>query len=225
MIYRAREYAIVSIRGVKSCLLAALLLLVVATQTCAAQVAGEAEDFIFISNDYIRIRVNASDDGAGRFGVDSTGGDPLKASDDNQRLIYGDPVPNTSYTTVRIDETNYVFGGRTETRAGKGQRYGEVLIEPRVADSEIVCGWIYPGGVVVTQKLSFTQSPSTGYEDTARIEYTNLNTDDARHTVGLRHPLDTMLGPNDGAPFRAGDRALTTNDIHQVGTARVLASV
>jgi len=212
--YRAREHAIASIRGVRSCLFAAMLLLVVASQTCVAQVAGEAEDFIFLSNDYIRIRVNSSDDGAGRFGVDSTGGDPLKASDDNQRLIYGDPVPNTSYTTVRIDETNFIFGGRTDTRAGKGQRYGEVLIEPRVTGSEIVCGWIYPGGVVVTQKLSFTQSPSTGYEDTARIEYTILNTDDVSHSVGLRLALDTMLGPNDGAPFRAGDRALTTNAMY-----------
>ncbi|NLU42027.1 MAG: hypothetical protein GXX08_07475, partial [Firmicutes bacterium] len=89
MTYRAREHAIASIRGVRSCLFAAMLLLVVASQTCMAQVAGEAEDFIFLSNDYIRIRVNSSDDGAGRFGVDSTGGDPLKASDDNQRLIYG----------------------------------------------------------------------------------------------------------------------------------------
>ena len=140
------------------------------------------------------------------------GRDPLKSSDDNQRLIYGDPVPNTSYTTVRIDETNYIFGGRTNTRAGKGRTYGEMLIEPRIAGSEIVCGWTY-GGVVVTQKLSFTTSPSKGYEDTARIEYTILNTDDVSRQ-SVFDSLSTPCWANDGAPFRAGDRALTTNAMY-----------
>ena len=72
MTYRARGPT-ASINHIKSCIAAALLLLVVVSQACTAQVAGEAEDFIYLSNDFIRIRVNRSDDGAGRFGVDSTG--------------------------------------------------------------------------------------------------------------------------------------------------------
>jgi hypothetical protein len=197
----------------RSCILIAAVLLAVVLPVSAATDVG-ADDYISLVNEFIRIKVNQSDDGAGRFGVDTTGGDPLKAQDDNQRLIYGDPVPNTSYTTVRIDGQNYIFGGDTDTRAGKGQRYGEVVIPPRSTGSELVCAWSYPGGIVVTQRLSFTQSPSTGYDDTARIEYTILNTDDVTHSVGLRLALDTMLGLNDGAPFRVGDKALTTNTVY-----------
>jgi len=194
-----------------------LVALVFVTASAAVALAEEvdgANDYVTLSNEFIRIKVNVSDDGTGRFGVDTTGGDPLKPSDDNQRLVYGVPVPNTSYTTVRIDGENYIFGGQTDTRAGKGQRYGQVVIEPRVTESDIVCAWSFPGNVLVTQKLSFTESPSTGYEDTARIEYTILNMDNVAHSVGLRLALDTMLGPNDGAPFRVGDRALTTNTIY-----------
>lgn len=195
----------------------ALTVLIALSASDGAALASEldvADDYISLANEFIRIKVNTSDDGAGRFGVDTTGGDPMKTSDDNQRLVYGHPVPNTSYATVRIDGQNYVFGGITETRAGRGQRYGDVVIEPRLSDTDIVCAWSFPGDILVTQKLSFTQSPSTGYEDTARIEYTILNMDDTTHLVGLRLALDTMLGLNDGAPFRVGDRALTRNTIY-----------
>lgn len=72
-----------------------------------------------ISNQYIRIFVNQSDDATGRFAVDSTGGDPLNPRDNNMPLVYGRPRPWTSYTTIRIDGYDYVFGGTTETRAGR----------------------------------------------------------------------------------------------------------
>lgn len=193
------------------CALTVLAMLAAGTSVVIASELDNADDHISLANEFIVIKVNSSDDGAGRFGVDTTGGDPMKASDDNQRLVYGDPVPNTSYTTVRIDGQNYVFGGSSDTRAGKGQRYGIEVVEPRASDSDIVCAWSFPGDILVTQKLSLTHSPSTGYEDTARIEYTILNMDDTSHSVGLRLALDTMLGLNDGAPFRVGDRALTTN--------------
>jgi hypothetical protein len=50
--------------------------------------------------------------------------------------------------------------------------------------------------------------------DTAQIEYHVENTDTETHWVGLRLMLDTMLGANDGAPFRVEDRALTTDTVY-----------
>jgi hypothetical protein len=45
--------------------------------------------------------------------------------------------------------------------------------------------------------------------DTMRVTYVVENKDTASHQVGVRVMLDTMLGDNDGAPFRVGEAAIT----------------
>lgn len=70
------------------------------------------------------------------------------------------------------------------------------------------------GPIQVWQVLSITRSSTTGLMDTAQIEYHVENTDTETHWVGLRLMLDTMLGANDGAPFRVEDRALTTDTVY-----------
>ena len=67
------------------------------------------------------------------------------------------------------------------------------------------------GPLRVSQVISFVRSSTTGLMDTARIQYELRNTDSEPHTVGMRVALDTMLGDNDGAPFRIGDEAITTD--------------
>ena len=48
-----------------------------------------------MSNDFIRIVVNPGPEEAGRFGVETTGGDPRNPADDDLPLIYGRPLPLT----------------------------------------------------------------------------------------------------------------------------------
>ncbi|HPU76195.1 MAG TPA: hypothetical protein PLG65_08470, partial [Bacillota bacterium] len=72
-----------------------------------------------MSNDFIKIVVNPGPEEAGRFGVETTGGDPRNPADDDLPLIYGRPLPWTSYTTVQVDGVDWVFGGKTTRRAGR----------------------------------------------------------------------------------------------------------
>ena len=166
-----------------------------------------------ISNQYIKIFVNRSDDATGRFAVDSTGGDPLDPRDDNMPLIYGRPKPWTSYTTFRIDGVDYVFGGNTQTRAGRYARYGTKISEPEITpDNKIISTWRF-GDIEVTQTLTIVRSTTTGLFDTAKITYVVTNLGITRHQVGVRMILDTLLGSNDGAPFRAHDKAITSDTV------------
>ena len=160
-----------------------------------------------MSNDFIKIVVNPGPEEAGRFGVETTGGDPRNPADDDLPLIYGRPLPWTSYTTVQVDGVDWVFGGKTTRRAGRKGRYGDVASPVQVQDGRIVCSYRL-GDLKVTQQLSFVKSPTTRYLDTARIHYIVENVGQMTHAVGLRLLIDTMLGANDGAPLRAADQAM-----------------
>ena len=151
-----------------------------------------------MSNDFIKIVVNPGPEEAGRFGVETTGGDPRNPADDDLPLIYGRPLPWTSYTTVQVDGVDWVFGGKTTRRAGRKGRYGDVASPVQVQDGRIVCSYRL-GDLKVTQQLSFVKSPTTRYLDTARIHYIVENAGQMTHAVGLRLLIDTMLGANDGA--------------------------
>lgn len=172
---------------------------------------------LVIRNDYIAISVNASDENTGRFALETTGGDPTRTDDDNQPLLYkqGGSGPRTSYTTVRVDGVDYVFGGSsTSERAGFAGQYGTMVQAPTIVevegDQRIVASWLL-GNALVTQELSFARSSTTGLFDTAEIRYIVENVSDTPSEIGLRIVLDTMLGANDGAPFRVGEQAILTD--------------
>lgn len=165
-----------------------------------------------IDNEYIRIVVNAGELNTGRFSVGTTGGDPDRITDQNKHLIYGGDDPWTSYTTVRIGNQNWVYGGETDRRAGFDALYGEMIQPPTIVDGKIESSWKM-GPIQVWQILSLTRSSTTGLLDTAQIEYHVENLDTVPHMVGLRLMLDTMLGANDGAPFRVDDRGITADSV------------
>ncbi|HHW08804.1 MAG TPA: hypothetical protein GXX29_02375 [Firmicutes bacterium] len=168
---------------------------------------------VTIANEYISITVNNTDENTGRFAVSTTGGDPDRTSDDDKHLIYRRPgqSPWTSYTTLLIDGTPWVFGGKSRDAGTKG-RYGEIITPPVISDERIVCAWQL-GPIAAEQSIRIVRSSTTGLLDTASITYTLHNRDQVPHEVGLRVALDTMLGENDGAPFRVGDDAVTVDTV------------
>lgn len=183
--------------------------------TLVLPIVGQAQSsvpYLEIKNDYIRIIINNLPANAGRFSVGTTGGDPDRLGDENKHLIYGGTEPWTSYTTVRIGNENWVFGNETNRRAGREGLYGRMLVAPTIIDDSLVSKWQL-GPVIVTQKLSFARSTTTGLMDSAKIEYELHNTDNVAHLVGVRLMLDTMLGQNDGAPFRINDKGLLTDSV------------
>lgn len=166
-------------------------------------------------NEYIRVVVNNSPDATGRFSVSTTGGNPERGDDNNRPLIYGGEEPWTSFTTVRIDGTSYVFGGPTHLPAGKDGPFGRPVTAPRLVQGgqEIEAAWQYPAGIEVVQRLSIARGRTTGLPDTVRIEYVAINNDQKPHPIGFRVVLDAMAGSNDGAPFRVGERAVESDTV------------
>ncbi len=183
----------------------------------AVAISASAASSVVISNEFIKIIVNAETSENGRFGVETTGGDPANPNDDNLPLIYGRPVPWTSYTTVRIDGQDWVFGGKASKRAGAGGKYGSVAVAPAAKGSSITTSYML-GNIRATQDLSFARNHMTGYNDTVRIAYTLKNEGIVPAAVGLRLMLDTMLGKNDGAPLRAGESTIVSDRNFTGGT-------
>ncbi|MCK8817703.1 NEW3 domain-containing protein [Natroniella sulfidigena] len=189
----------------KIVLFSTILLLIVSSPQLTAQ--EDEHGNLQLENDYIEIFVNQNQSNKGRFAIHVTGGDPMRDGDNNKPLVYGHPHPWTSYTTIRIDGENYIFGGETDRRAGRGGNYGKLLQAPTIEDEQIITTYKF-GEVVVDQILSFVKSTTTGLPDTARIEYQVKNTGEEIKEVGSRIMIDTLLGENDGAPFRVEDQII-----------------
>lgn len=197
----------------------AVLCTVLLTMFPMSAVVNAANNEVRLENPYIAIIVTATGEHAGRFALRTTGGDPGRIGDEDQHLLFqqaGVP-PRGSYTTFRIDNVDYVFGGATQWIAGANGLEGSVIQYPVVVErngrEEIMAIWQL-GPIQVTQRLYFVRSSTTGLFDTARIHYEVENIDDTPHTVGVRIMLDTELGENDGAPFRVGDRAIETDTVY-----------
>ncbi|PUU89641.1 hypothetical protein [Halanaerobium sp.] len=193
-----------------------ILLLVFSFQAAAQNNFFQNEDEhnnLRFGNEYIVIVVNQNQNSQGRFAVETTGGAPARENDDNKPLIYGRPNPWTSYTSLWINDQKYVFGGSTERRAGDGARYGEVVQKPTVEDNKIVTKTRFDN-IVVEQILSIVKSSTTGLADSAQIQYRVTNEGQQEEKVGLRIMLDTMLGENDGAPFRLGEDTISTDKLY-----------
>lgn len=197
-------------------LVSLILILILSFQTAAQDDFFQNEDEhnnLRFGNEYIVIVVNQNQNSQGRFAVETTGGAPARENDDNKPLIYGRPNPWTSYTSLWIDDQKYVFGGSTERRAGDGARYGEVIQEPTVEDNKIITKTQFDN-IVVEQILSIVKSSTTGLADSAQIQYRVTNEGEEENKVGLRIMLDTMLGENDGAPFRLGEDTISTDKLY-----------
>ena len=169
-----------------------------------------------IANEFISIIVN-NQDAIGRFALETTGGDPNRIDDDNHSLIYGRPIPWTSYTTILIDDKPYIFGQpdkRLLRRLPKEVSFGTVLFQHRTDDSIMTaCAF---GDVHVKQTLTFYRNPNTNVKDSALIRYDIVNRSSiSTHNIGIRIMLDTKLGQNDGSPLRMGPEAVTEEKLYQ----------
>ena len=190
--------------NIKVTLLSLILILL-----SAVQVLGKETETL--SNEFIKIIVNKGPQDQGRFSIETTGGDPLRETDNDQLLIYGRPTPWSSYTTLRINDTDYIFGGpskKTQRRTGKKVSYGEVISQTKTEESIITK--VKFDSIFVTQKLRFFRNSTTRVKDAVLISYTIENTSKKPQDVGLRLMLDTKLGSNDGAPFRIGESEVTS---------------
>src|SRR5690554_2000727 len=103
-----------------------------------AMVEGNVGSNIIVANEYISIIVNGGQENTGRFSINTTGGDPDRIGDENKPLVYGMADPWTSYTTIQVDGVNYVFGGPTQTSAGRQGPFGELISGPEIGQGNAV---------------------------------------------------------------------------------------
>ena len=150
------------------------------------------ENDSLMKNDYIGLYTNQN----GRYSIGTTGGDPENEKDENKKILYGYDSGSTSYTTFRINGSNYQYSSRTSAfDTDRADNTSEM-------DQQ---------GIHITQKLSMLHNSATGRDDVVEIRYTVQNESDEEKNIGCRIMMDTQLGGNDSAPFRIpGVGAVTT---------------
>ncbi|MDZ7262619.1 MAG: Ig-like domain-containing protein, partial [candidate division KSB1 bacterium] len=146
-----------------------------------------------ISNPFIEVTVCDKYPGT-NLTMKNTGGLPQTSVDDEKDLLFGHPYPYTSYTTIRVDDENYIYGSNE----------GDLVVPPQVSsDQKFITRVWRVKNLEVAQTVSLDSSvwSLNKFEDTAKLQYTIVNRDNISHAVGIRILLDTMLGSNDGAPI------------------------
>jgi hypothetical protein len=118
-------------------------------------------------------------------------------------LLYGHPSPWSSFTTIRVDGTNY---------DNKEETFGTEIQAPLTQGDTSEGIWqLGATNLRVHQFLTLVTGSSTGHQDTYAVRYQIENLDSVAHTVGCRIMFDTDLDFNDGAPFRVpGTGSVTT---------------
>ncbi|WP_248927065.1 carboxypeptidase-like regulatory domain-containing protein [Paenibacillus hamazuiensis] len=142
-----------------------------------------------IGNEHIQANIGTN----GRFNM---GIKKQQSGDEWYNIIYSWPsYPNTSFTTVKVDGTDRVYG---LDAAG----YTSFVTAPHNVDDTTNEALWKMGDVSVKQVLQTALNPATGIPDAFKIRYTITNAGTQNHSVGLRMMVDTMVEGNDHAPFR-----------------------
>ncbi|BBF44040.1 hypothetical protein lbkm_2728 [Lachnospiraceae bacterium KM106-2] len=145
----------------------------------------KASSDIDLTNDYLSVAVGYS----GKFTIGTTEGNLNYTTDNDKKLLFGHPDPDTSETLIMIDGNEYFFDADSVQTISNGN----VVLATMNIDEK---------GIVITQKISFYTNTSTGRGDTVKISYSVNNISGMSHQVGIRIMLDTMLADNDAAPFK-----------------------
>jgi len=153
-----------------------------------------------ISNDFLEVAVDNSNE-KGKFTIGTTGGDPDILTDNYNILLYGHPNPWSSFTTINIDGEYYIFEAASITQTEK-----EIIAEMAV------------GNILIQQVIKLAHNEVTNREDLVQISYNIINNGESEANVGVRIMLDTMLGSNDGAPFRLPGLGAVTTEKEFVGS-------
>lgn len=166
-------------------------------------------------NNFVKVRVKNED---GRFTIKTKEGNPARMNDDDERLLFEEFEPETSFTTFRIDGKDYIYGNDYGF-LGLG---GHFINQPSISDDGMVNASTWKvGNVEIAQYLELVDDPENENAGNVKIRYEVTNKGSSSTEVGSRMLLDTMIGSNDGAPLVLGtdlnsvtmEKELTGDDI------------
>ncbi len=124
-----------------------VLLVFASLNVTAVEKAGiEPATIVTVNNTYVEIAVADNT----KFTVGTKQGDPANANDDNQILMFGHPSPWSSFTSLRINGSNYLYGTGTIAVTAPTTSTNAITLTETIAD------------IVITQTLTIVTSSTTG---------------------------------------------------------------
>ncbi|WP_130863222.1 hypothetical protein [Bacilliculturomica massiliensis] len=174
-------------------MIAGLLALILVLGPAPAGVSAAEDTELTLSNTYMKYTLNTK---TGAFMVGTLEGHPQKAKDNNMPLLY-DGGSQTSYTTVRIDGEDYVFG-KDYGFLGLDSQLSQPVQDP--GNQTLSISWTIKG-IQITQLAELKSDAVNPLSGNVGLRYTVKNVGAAGNPqVGIRVLLDNALGEND-APF------------------------
>ncbi|MDR6555358.1 S-layer homology domain-containing protein [Paenibacillus qinlingensis] len=148
---------------------------------------------VTVANTFMEISVDKE---SGRFSVNTKQGSPLKGGDDNKSLLFKDRLPETSFTTFRINGQDYIYGN---SYGFMGSTSG-FTFSPANQGFTNKSTWRIEG-LDITQTLTLVNDPTNPNAGNMKVTYLVKNTTKQNQSVGTRILLDTMLGSQDASPI------------------------
>ncbi|NLO38826.1 MAG: hypothetical protein GX115_05075, partial [Ruminiclostridium sp.] len=183
-------------RRILSIFVAFVMMLMMWLQNIPAAAAAIGDEYT-IANAYIRYSFNAR---TGGFSIETKDGHPQKSYDNNIPLLYREDISRsngTSFTTIRIDGKDYIFG----------QEYGWFGISTKLHQPVISnegrlmsISWDIKN-YTVTQNVAISLDENNPLCGNVGISYTVTNHSGSDGNVGIRLMLDNALDSNIDAPY------------------------
>jgi len=183
----------------KLCSMVVVIALLIGSVPIQVFAANSGNDYS-IKNDYIKYTINSK---TGGYCIETIDGHPQKSFDNNIPLLYKDDTNSigTSFTTVRIDGKDYIFG----------QDYGwfgilSNLSTPIISDEGrlITVTWTIKG-YEITQRVAISIDENNKLAGNVGISYEVKNNNAQAGKVGIRVMLDNALDDQVDAPYVVAD--------------------
>lgn len=155
-----------------------------------------------ISNEVIRV----SADPRGSYAIKTTKeGNPLRPDDGNKKLLFNSDTDNTSYTTIRVDGEDYIFGkdyGYSVARKARLKSETEIIDGSLVTAYEIGTG---ANVIRILQTMTLIEDKSNTNYGNVFIQYALENKTGTSAEIGIRILQDIKVGNNDGPLIKIED--------------------
>ncbi|NBD27274.1 S-layer homology domain-containing protein [Paenibacillus glycinis] len=179
-----------------------------------------------LQNDFIKISV---DNASGRFGIRTVDGQPIRKKDQNVSLLFQGDDPETSFTTFKIDGTDYIFGNPYKFGVDFfSETTPPVIVSNANGTKQIETVWTIKDVRIKQILMLYTDASDKVNAGNVDIRYEVLNASGRDVQLGGRILLDTMVGGNDGPAFQIGtayeqpltvERELVHDPVKELGVA------
>ncbi|OAS17705.1 S-layer homology domain-containing protein [Paenibacillus oryzisoli] len=160
------------------------------------------KDVTVLSNSFLKVTV---DNNTGRFAIRTVEGQPIRKNDQNVNMMFRGDDPESSFTTFRIDGTDYIFGNPYKFAVD----FFSEITKPRIVSNpdgtkQVETVWTIKGVEIKQILMLYMDVKDIANSGNVNVRYEVTNHSGADVQVGTRILLDTMVGGNDGPAFQVG---------------------